>query len=66
MHTNFAAIVSLQDGECVQAQLDVNTALLATGHQVICCFVNDDLSKDVVNKLAEVGVRWVSLLKSTL
>ncbi|EIE23378.1 hypothetical protein COCSUDRAFT_28806 [Coccomyxa subellipsoidea C-169] len=45
----------------IEAQLDVNTAPLAAGHQVICCFVNDDLSKDVVNKLAEVGVRFVAM-----
>ena len=41
----------------VQAQLDINTAPLASGHKAICCFVNDDLSKDVVGKLAEAGVR---------
>jgi D-lactate dehydrogenase len=40
-----------------QAQLDINTAPLAAGHKAICCFVNDNLSKDVVEKLAEAGVR---------
>ena len=41
----------------MQAQLDVNTAALAAGHTVVCCFVNDDLSSSVVDKLAEVGVK---------
>lgn len=44
----------------VQAQLDVNTAALAAGHAAVCCFVNDDLCKDVVEKLAEAGVKWVA------
>ena len=42
-----------------QAQLDANTALLAAGHTAVCCFVNDDLSKEVLERLAEVGVKWV-------
>ena len=41
----------------VQAQLDENTALLAAGHTAVCCFVNDDLSVGVVERLAEVGVK---------
>ena len=46
-------------GLITQAQLDANTALLAAGHTAVCCFVNDDLSKEVLERLAEVGVKWV-------
>ncbi|KAK9905506.1 hypothetical protein WJX75_001127 [Coccomyxa subellipsoidea] len=45
----------------IEAQLDINTAPLAAGHKAICCFVNDNLSKDVVEKLAEAGVRFVAM-----
>ncbi|BDA47224.1 2-hydroxyacid dehydrogenase homolog [Coccomyxa sp. Obi] len=45
----------------IEAQLDVNTAPLAAGHEVVCCFVNDDLCKDVVGKLAEAGVKFVAM-----
>ena len=41
----------------MQAQLDENTALLAAGHTTVCCFVNDDLSVGVIERLAEVGVK---------
>jgi hypothetical protein len=41
----------------LQAQLDITTAPLAAGHRIVCCFVNDDLCKDVIEKLAEVGVK---------
>ena len=44
-------------GTLLQASLDANTALLAAGHAVVCCFVNDDLSAEVVERLAEVGVK---------
>ena len=51
-------MVWIQNACCaVQAQLDANTALLAAGHEVVCCFVNDDLHEDVVERLAEVGVK---------
>ena len=48
-------------GNTAQAQLDANTALLAAGHTAVCCFVNDDLSKEVLERLAEVGVKYAYL-----
>ncbi|CAL5224887.1 g7646 [Coccomyxa viridis] len=49
------------DSTFIEAQLDANTALLAAGHAAVCCFVNDDLSKEVVERLAEVGVKFVAM-----
>lgn len=43
----------------MQAQLDVTTAPLAAGHTAVCCFVNDDLCSDIIEKLAEFGVKCV-------
>ena len=50
----------------MQAQLDITTATLAMGHSVVCCFVNDDLSSEVVDKLADIGVEYASLSNSCL
>ncbi|CAL8465644.1 g5180 [Coccomyxa elongata] len=44
-----------------EARLDVNTAPLAAGHQVVCCFSKDNLSREVVDKLASAGVKFVAM-----
>ncbi len=41
--------------------LDQHTAMLATGSDVVCAFVNDTLSAPVLDTLASLGVRHVAL-----
>ncbi len=43
------------------AQLDLQTAALAQGFEAICCFVNDQASAPVLEKLAAAGVRLIAL-----
>jgi D-lactate dehydrogenase len=43
------------------ARLDVHTAELASGHQAVCAFVNDDLSAPTLQRLAQLGVGVVAL-----
>jgi len=45
----------------VAAHLDAHTADLAIGHQAVCAFVNDDLSRPTLERLAELGVRLIAL-----
>ena len=42
-------------------QLNIDTASLVKGYEVICTFVNDDLSSDVAKVLVENGVKLVAL-----
>jgi D-lactate dehydrogenase len=42
-------------------QLNEHTAQLAHGYDAVCAFVNDDLSKAVLIKLAELGVKTVAM-----
>lgn len=42
-------------------RLDATTAELAAGHQVVCAFVNDDLSRPTLEQLARLGVGLVAL-----
>lgn len=44
-----------------EARLDVHTATLAAGMDVVCAFVNDDLSTPVLEVLAACGVRGIAL-----
>eukprot|EP00983_Pelagomonas_calceolata_P000922 33067-Pelagomonas_calceolata.AAC.5 len=44
-----------------QAKLDVSTAKLAEGCEVVNIFVNDVCSKEVIKILADVGVKLISL-----
>ncbi len=44
-----------------EARLTPDTARLAQGAQAICGFVNDDLGRDVIAALADLGVRLVAL-----
>lgn len=43
------------------SRLTKETAILASGHRGICCFVNDDLDHEVLTILAEVGVEMIAL-----
>lgn len=45
----------------IAAHLDPHTADLALGHQAVCAFVNDDLSRPTLERLAQLGVRLVAL-----
>ncbi|MFP4634288.1 MAG: 2-hydroxyacid dehydrogenase [Nitriliruptoraceae bacterium] len=45
----------------LEAKLDAKTASLAAGHEVVCPFVNDDLSAPVIAELAESGVELITL-----
>jgi len=44
-----------------ESRLTVETAPLAKGHEVVCAFVNDRISGDVVPLLVDAGVRLVAL-----
>lgn len=41
--------------------LDVKTAKMAEGAEAVCIFVNDDGSRPVLEKLAQIGVKTVAL-----
>ncbi len=43
------------------AQLDIQTATLAQGYSAICCFVNDQASAAVLEKLAAGGTHCIAL-----
>ena len=42
-------------------RLDATTAELAAGHQAVCAFVNDDLSRPTLEHLAHLGIGLVAL-----
>jgi D-lactate dehydrogenase len=44
-----------------EGRLDAGTASLASGHEVVCVFVNDRLDREVADRLASLGVRLVAL-----
>jgi D-lactate dehydrogenase len=44
-----------------EPRLAPETAALASGHEAVCVFVNDDLSAPVVTELAAMGVRFAAL-----
>ncbi len=56
-----AAAGSAHDLVFLEARLAVETAALATGFEAVCVFVNDDVGKAVLDKLADVGVRLIAL-----
>src|SRR6056297_1794575 len=43
------------------AHLEEKTASLAAGHQVVCCFVNDEVNSAVVDQFLELGVDLIAL-----
>lgn len=45
----------------LEARLDAQTAALAEGHEVVCPFVNDDVSAPTIEVLAGLGVRHLAL-----
>jgi len=45
----------------LEAGLNLETAVLASGCQAVCAFVNDDLSAPVVERLHALGVRMLAL-----
>ena len=47
--------------EYLDAHLSPKTALLANGYDVVCVFVNDDLSAETIKSLCENGVKLVAL-----
>ena len=47
--------------EYFDTQLNLHTVQLAQGFDAVCAFVNDDLSKPVLNKLDELGVKIVAM-----
>lgn len=42
-------------------RLDADTVASATGHQIVCCFVNDTLNAPVVERLAELGIQLIAM-----
>lgn len=44
-----------------EARLAPETAALAAGAEAVCPFVNDDLSRPVIERLADLGVRFLAL-----
>lgn len=44
-----------------EPKLDSKTALLTSGYDVVCCFVNDDLSQRTIEKIAEQGVKLIAM-----
>ncbi len=44
-----------------RVKLDEVTADYANGSEVVCAFVNDDLSKVVIDKLANLGVKMIAM-----
>ena len=44
-----------------ETKLNIHSADLAKGYDAVCIFVNDDASKEVINKLYENGVRLIAL-----
>ena len=44
-----------------ETKLNENTAPLAKGYDVVCAFVNDQITKNVINTLYEGGVRLIAM-----
>lgn len=49
------------DLQWYETRLTAKTADLARGHRAVCCFVNDTLNAEVLQKLKEGGVQIVAL-----
>ena len=49
--------------EYLEARLDPRTADLAAGFAAVCIFVNDDAGKESIERLADVGVRVIALVR---
>ena len=44
-----------------EPKLSIDTVMLANGYDGVCVFVNDDVIKDVINKLYSMGVKAIFL-----
>ncbi|MCA9792585.1 MAG: 2-hydroxyacid dehydrogenase [Candidatus Eremiobacteraeota bacterium] len=44
-----------------ESRLNARTVSLASGHQAVCCFVNDELNANVLEKLASMGIKSVAM-----
>lgn len=44
-----------------EPRLNAKTAVLAAGHEAICCFVNDVVNADTIHILSEQGVRLIAM-----
>lgn len=44
-----------------ETRLNSDTVNLASGYDGICVFVNDDVNKDVIDKLCEYGIKLIAL-----
>lgn len=42
-------------------RLDHRSAALARGHEAVCAFVNDEMDREVLKQLAELGIRLIAL-----
>lgn len=49
------------DWRYLDCRLNPDTAVAASGAQAVCAFVNDDVGRDVLQKLRDLGVRLVAL-----
>ncbi|ABE48670.1 2-hydroxyacid dehydrogenase [Methylobacillus flagellatus] len=60
---SFLALPRLQNAEFIfqQPKLTLDTAVLATGAEVVCAFINDDLSAPVLERLAANGTKLIAL-----
>lgn len=45
----------------VQERLTLDTTVFASGHDVISCFVNDDVSGEVLHKLSCIGTKMIAM-----
>ncbi|KAG8757602.1 hypothetical protein FRC14_001893 [Serendipita sp. 396] len=45
----------------LESRLNAKSALLAKGHDAVCCFVNDDASAEALEALHEQGVKFLAL-----
>ena len=45
----------------IEARLNENTAMLSGGCDAVCAFVSDDISKPVIDKLCECGVKLIAM-----
>jgi D-lactate dehydrogenase len=44
-----------------EPRLSADTAVLARGHEAVCAFVNDQLDRETLERLAKLGVRAIAL-----
>lgn len=56
-----AALGSAHELHFFEARLGPDTAQLAVGYPAICCFVNDCINSDVIDRLEEGGTKLIAL-----